>query len=142
MDVKSRIILEIDNLLSEYEEKRTEEENSVWTFPDEEGREKDFHAILGAIDALEFLKKQIGGIDIASHTILPIVEEPSSAVIRRPPSFLNEVLLWIDETLKLKLIHGNPGSGANPNAMPGREESCMRIKRFVYDLHDELMDNS
>ena len=36
----------------------------------------------------------------------------------------------------------HPGSGANPNAMPGREEACMRVKRFVYDLHDELMDNS
>ena len=135
MDVKSRLISEIDSLLSEY---TTERDNSRVA----PGEEADYHAILGAIDALGSLKKQIDGIDIASHTILHIVEEPSSPVIKRPPSFLNEVLLWIDETLKLKLIHGNPGSGANPNAMPGREEACMRIKRFVYDLHDELMDNS
>ena len=134
MDVKSKVISEIDILLSEY---ATKKDNSRVA----PGEEADYHAILGAIDALEFLKKQIDGIDIASHTILHIVGEPSSPVIRRPPSFLNEVLLWVDETLKLKLIHGNPGSGANPNAMPGREEACMRIKRFVYDLHDELMDN-
>ena len=135
MSVKSKVISEIDSLLSEYTEKR--DSNSVTP-----GGEAGFHAILGAIDALEFLKKQIGGIDIASHTVLHIVEESSSATIRRPPSFLNEVLFWVKETLELKLIHGNPGSGANPDAMPGREEACMHIKRFVYDLHDELMDNS
>ena len=134
MDIKSRVISEIDGLLSEY----TEKKDSSRVAP---GNEADYHAILGAIDALGFLKKQVGGIDIASHTTLHIVEEPNSPVIRRPPSFLNEVLLWVDETLKLKLIHGNPGSGANPNAMPGREEACMRIKRFVYDLHDELTDD-
>ena len=137
MDVKSRIISEIDDLLSEYTEKRTEKENSVWTSSDDE---KDFHAILGAIDALTFLKRQIEGIDVAQHKVIRIVEESSSPVIRRPPSFLNEVLLWIDETLKLKLIHGNPGSGANPNAMPGRREACMRVERYVYELHDELID--
>ena len=134
MSVKSKVISEIDSLLSEYTEKR----DSISVTP---GGEAGFHAILGAIDALEFLKKQIEGIDIASHTTMHIVEEPSSPVIRRPPSFLNEVLFWIEETLKLKLIHGNPGSGANPNAMPGRKEACMRIKRFVYKLHDELTDN-
>ena len=133
MDVKTKLISEIDSLLSEY---TTKKDNS----PVMLGQEADFHAILGAIDALEFLKKQIDGIDIASHAILHIVEEPSSPTIRRPPSFLNEVLFWVEETLELKSIHGNPGSGAN--AMPGREEACMRIKRFVYDLHDELMDNS
>ena len=135
MDVKTKLISEIDSLLSEY---TTKKDNS----PVVPGQEADFHAILGAIDALEFLKKQIDGIDTASHAILHIVEEPSSPTIRRPPSFLNEVLFWVGETLELKLIHGNPGSGANPNAMPGREEACMRIKRFVHDLHDELMDNS
>ena len=134
MDIKSRVISEIDTLLSEY----TDKKDNSRVAP---GDGADYHAILGVIDALEFLKKQVGGIDIASHTTLHIVEEPNSPVIRRPPSFLNEVLLWVDETLKLKLIHGNPGSGANPNAMPGREEACMRIKRFVYDLHDELTDD-
>ena len=134
MDVKTKLIFEIDSLLSEYGEKKDSSHIAL-------GDEAGYHAILGAIDALKFLKKQIDGIDIASHTILHIVEESSSPVIRRPPSFLNEVLFWVEETLEIKLIHGNPGSGANPNAMPGREEACMRIKRFVYDLHDELMDN-
>ena len=137
MDVRSRIISEIDDLLSEYTEKRAEKEKSVWTSSDDE---KDFHAILGAIDALGFLKRQIEGIDVAQHKVVRIVEEPSSPVLRRPASFLNEVLFWIDETLKLKLIHGNPGSGANPNAMPGRRAACMRVERFVYELHDELID--
>ncbi len=135
MDVKTKLISEIDSLLSEYIEKK----DSSRVAP---GEEAGYYAILGAIDVLESLKKQIDGIDIASHTILHIVKESSSATIRRPPSFLNEVLFWVKETLELKLIHGNPGSGANPDAMPGREEACMRIKRFVYDLHDELMDNS
>lgn len=137
MDIKSRIISEIDDLLSEYTEKHTEKKNSVWTSSDDE---KDAHAILGAIDALKFLKRQIEGIDITQHKVMHIVEEPSRPVLRRPPSFFNEVLLWIDETLKLKLIHGNPGSGANPNAMPGRREACMRLERYVYELHDELID--
>ena len=138
MDVKSKVISEIiDDFLSEYAEKHTEEKNRVWTSSDDE---KDLHAILGAMDALGFLKKHVEGIDVDGYETMHIVEEPRSAVIRRPASFLNEVLLWIEETLKLKLIHGNPGSGANPNAMPGREEDCMRIKRFVYELHDELMD--
>ena len=136
MDVKSRIISEIDDLLSEYTEKHTEKKNSVWTSSDE----KDFHAILGAIDALGSLKKQVGSLNITQYKTMRLVEEPSSPVIRRPSSFLNEVLFWIEDTLELKLIHGNPGSGANPNAMPGREEACMRIKRYVYELHDELID--
>ena len=50
MGVKTKIISEIDSLLSEY---TTKKDNSR-VVP---GEEAGFHAILGAIDALEFLKK-------------------------------------------------------------------------------------
>lgn len=48
----------------------------------------------------------------------------------------------IEDTLKDTAVYEHLGSGANPKAMPGREEACMRIKRFVYDLHDELADKA
>ena len=70
-----------------------------------------------------------------------IIDEPSEdfSDIRPATSFLNEVLSRIESTLKDRETIGF-GSGANPHAMPGREEACMRIKRFVYDLHDELAE--
>ena len=75
MDIKSKVILEIDDLLSEYIEKK----DSTRFTPDEV---KDYDAILGAIDVLQSLKKRIEGIDIARHKVLHIVEEPISPVIR------------------------------------------------------------
>ena len=72
-----------------------------------------------------------------------IVEESSRdfQTLRPATGFLSQVLLGIESTLKDKRIYGHPGSGANPKAMPGREEVCMRIKRYVYELHDELTDD-
>lgn len=135
MDVKSRVISEIDGLLSEY----TDKKNSSHVSP---GDEAGYHAIFGALDALEGLKGRVENIDDTRYETLRIVEESSAdfRVLRPASSFLSEVLLRIENTLKDKSISGNAGSGANPNAMPGREEVCMRIKRFVYDLHDELAD--
>ena len=80
MDIKSKVILEIDDLLSEYIEKK----DSTRFTPDEV---KDYDAILGAIDVLQSLKKRIEGINVARHKVLRIVEEPSSPVIRPPASF-------------------------------------------------------
>ena len=136
MDVKSRVISEIDGLLSEY----TDKKDSSHVSP---GDEAGYHAILGAIDALEGLKGWVENIDDTRYETLRIVEESSAdfKVLRPASSFLSEVLLRIEDTLKDKSISGHAGSGANPNAMPGREEACMRIKRFVYDLHDELTDD-
>ncbi len=135
MDVKSKIILEIEDLLSEYTEKR----DSNHVTPDDE---TDFYAILGAIDALESLESRIEGIDVNRYKTMRIVEESSEdfSSLRPATGFLSEVLLRIESTLKDKSIGGHAGSGANPQAMPGREEACMRIKRFVYDLHDELAE--
>ena len=137
MDVKSEVISEIDSLLSEYTDKK--DNNHVGS-----NNEADFHALLGAIEALKGLKGRIENIDDTRYETLRIVEESSEDFqwLRPPSSFLSEVLLRIEGTLKDKRVYGHPGSGANPNAMPGREEACMRVKRFVYDLHDELMDNS
>ena len=136
MDVKSEVISEIDSLLSEY----TEKEDNSRVAPSDEA---DFHALLGAIEALKGLKGRIKNIDDTRYKTLRIVEESSEDfnVLRPASSFLSEVLLRIEDTLNDEAVYGHPGSGANPNAMPGREEACMRIKRFVYDLHDELADN-
>ena len=136
MDVKSEVISEIDSLLSEYIEKK---DNNYIADDDEAG----YHAIFGAIDALEGLKSRVENTDDTRYKTLRIVEESSAdfQVLRPASSFLSEVLLRIEDTLKDRSISGHAGSGANPNAMPGREEACMRIKRFVYDLHDELADN-
>lgn len=136
MDVKSEVISEIDNLLSEY----TEKKDSSHVSP---GDEAGYYAILGAIEALKFLKGMVENIDDTQYKTLRIVEESSEDFqwLRPASSFLSDVLLKIEITLKDKRVYEHPGSGANPNAMPGREEVCMRIKRFVYDLHDELADD-
>lgn len=136
MDVKSKVILEIDDLLSEYTEKR-----NTPRLP--RGGDGGFHTILGAIDALASLKSDVEDINVNRYETMRIVEEPSEdfLTLRPATSFLSEVLLRIEFTLEDRSIGGHAGSGANPNAMPGREEACMRIKRFVYDLHDELADN-
>lgn len=136
MDVKSEVISEIDSLLSEYTEKKDNSHVAL-------GDEASYHAIFGALDALAGLKERVENIDDTRYETLRIVEESSAdfRVFRPASSFLSEVLLRIEDTLKDRSISGNAGSGANPNAMPGREEACMRIKRFVYDLHDELTDD-
>ena len=136
MDVKSEVISEIDSLLSEYTEKK--DNNHVGP-----NNEADFHALLGAIEALKFLKSMVENIDDTQYKTLRIVEESSEDFqwLRPASSFLSDVLLKIEITLNDNRVYGHPGSGANPNAMPGREEACMRIKRFVYDLHDELTDD-
>ena len=136
MDIKSKIISEIEDLLSEY----TEKTDSDHLAPDDN---TSFYAILGAIDALESLKGRVEDIDDSGYKALRIVEESSEDFqwLRPASSFLSEVLLRIEFTLEDKSMDGRAGSGANPHAMPGREEACMRIKRFVYDLHDELADD-
>lgn len=68
MDVKSRVISEIDSLLSEYTEKR--DNNHV--APDDEA---GYHAILGAIDALEGLKGSVENTGDSGYKTLRIVEE-------------------------------------------------------------------
>lgn len=136
MDVKSQVTTEINILLSEYEEKKD-------SIQDDSYDEAKHHAILGAIEALKFLKNGVENIDVSQYKTMRIVEESSRdfQTLRPPTGFLSEVLLRIESTLKDKRIYVNPGSGANPNAMPGREEVCMRIKRYVYELHDELIDD-
>ena len=136
MDVKSKVISEIEDLLSEYTKKR----NAPRVPP---GGDRGFHAILGAIDALEFLKSSVEDINVNRYKTMRIVEESSDDLtsVRPATGFLSEVLLRIESTLEDKSRGGHAGSSANPNAMPGRKEACMRIKRFVYDLHDELADD-
>lgn len=135
MDIKSKVISEIDGLLSEY----TEKKDSNYVAP---GDEERYHAILGAVEALKFLKGMVENIDDTGYKTLRIVEESSEDFqwLRPASSFLSEVLLKLEITLQDKRVYGHPGSGANPNAMPGRKEACIRVQRFVYDLHDGLTD--
>ena len=134
MDVKSKIISEIEDLLSEYTEKKDSYIEDLSSDAD-----TGFYAILGAIDALESLKSSVEGINVSQYNTMRIIEESSEdfLTLRPATSFLSEVLLRIEFTLKEKKTIG---SSANPHAMPGRQEACRRIKRFVYDLHDELAE--
>ena len=136
MDVKSQVITEINTLLSEYQEKK----DDIQDVPYDEAKH---HANLGAVEALEFLKSGVENIDVNGYNTMRIVEESSSdfQTLRPATGFLSQVLLRIESTLKDKRIYGHPGSGANPKAIPGRKEACMRIKRYVYELHDELTDD-
>ena len=136
MDVKSQVITEISTLLSEYQEKK----DGIQAAPYDEAKH---HANLGAIEALKFLKNGVENIDVNRYRTMRIVEESSKdfQTLRPATGFLSEVLLRIESTLKDKRVYGHPGSGANPKARPGREEVCMRIKRYVYELHDELTDD-
>ena len=66
MDVKSEVISEIDSLLSEYTDKK--DNNHVGS-----NNEADFHALLGAIEALKGLKGRIENIDDTRYETLRIV---------------------------------------------------------------------
>ena len=133
MNVKERVISEIDDLLFEYTERS---DSMTETFYEE----KDHHAIWGAIDALNTLKKWVEGINIDEYKTMRVVEKSSSelSVLRLATGFLSEVLFRIEVTLKDKALSGDPGSGANPDAMPGRREVCRRVREFVYKLDAEL----
>jgi len=106
MKAREQVLSEITRLLAGYESVR---DNTLppQRFPN-----------LGAIDALEGLKRQIKSLD----------DELS------PTVFLNQVAMWCDEFADLAIIAGNPGSGANSEALPGRKEACRRIKQFVRNL--------
>ena len=41
-------------------------------------------------------------------------------------------------TVERKMSDGTPGTGMNPNAMPGRIEACEKMKKFVLELDAEL----
>lgn len=74
------------------------------------------------------MKGRVENIDDSRYKTLRIVEESYTdfQVLRPASSFLSEVLLRIEDTLNDNRVLGDAGSGANLNAMPGREEAYMR----------------
>ena len=131
IEVKSRIISKIDSELTHYEEEKK-------TFdPVRDNRDRSYE-ILGAIHALNRLRKQVDSIDTNDYSVLMKLKVKETPVIKRPASFLNRVLLEIEYTLEDKMIDGSAGSGANPDAVPGRKEACSKIEEFVLDLNHEL----
>ena len=137
MDVKSKIISEIDRQIFVYEEKKN---NFVVQHPEDV---KESHSILGALDALRGLKVQVENLKVEDHSTIPIIQGEirtliETRILRPPASFLNHVLLKIKFTVERKMSDGTPGTGMNPNAMPGRIEAGRCIERFVLELDAEL----
>lgn len=136
MDVKSRVITEIDNLLSEY----NKEKESRPLTPNTRGRRK---AALGAISALKFLKGQVQGLDPARFEVIYIVERSESEIsaLRNPKGFLSRVLFSIKHARGHIRFDGRVGSGPDSDAVQGRNEACDRMREFVFQLNSELIDN-
>lgn len=128
--------MEIDNLLSEY----NEEKNSGPITTDTVKRR---HAIEGAISALKFLNGQIQGLDPAGFETLGIVETSTSEIIglRNPKGFLSRVLFSIEHAREHIRHDGTIGSGPNRDAVQGRNEACDRMYEFVLELNNELIDD-
>lgn len=133
-EVKSRIISKVDNELSHYED---EKNNTVFSADNI----KRSYEISGAIHALNRLRIQVDAIDTKDYSIIPKVKERDTPYIRPPASFLNHVLLEIKCTLEDKIIDGSPGSGANPDAVPGREEALLKIEEFISELDDQFKNS-
>lgn len=136
MDIKAKIISEIDRQISLYEDKR---EKTFFTGDNS----SDLDEILGAIHALNYLKEQVENLNIEDYSTTSIIQGEirtliESQIFRPPASFLNNVLLKIKFTLDRKMSDGSRGSGMNPDAMPGRKEACEKIIKFVYNLDVEL----
>ena len=136
MDVKSRVITEIDNLFSEY----NEEKDSMLFTPNMRERR---NAIEGAISALKFLKGQVQSFDPAKFEVIYIVERSESEIptLRNPKGFLSRVLFSIEHTRERIRLDGTVGSGPDPDAVRGRNEACDCMREFVFQLNDELIDN-
>lgn len=134
IDIKSKIVSEINRQLSLYEKQMDSRVNVG---------NKDAHRVSGAIHVLENLKIQVQSLHVEDYPAVLIVREDSrSRSIIGPASFLNAVLLEIKMTLQDRdSSDGDPGSGSNSGAMPGRGEVCRRIEKFVRGLDFKLKNN-
>ena len=130
-EVKSKVISKIDSELSHYED---EKNSTVFT----KDNIKRSHEISGAIHALTSLRRQVDAIDTEVYPIIMKIKEKETPYKKPPASFLNHVLLEIKYTLEDKMIDGTSGSGANPDAVPGRAEACSKIEECVSELDHEL----
>ena len=133
MDVKSRVITKIDDLLSEY----TEEKDVGPLTPDKFKRHKE---IQGALSAFKFLRGQIQSLDPAGFETMGIVETSESEIptLRNPKGFLSRVLFSIGHTREHIRHDGTIGSGPDKDAVRGRNEACDLMDEFVRELNAEL----
>jgi len=88
---------------------------------------------LGAIDALEDLKKQVKTLNFEDYKFIQIVEE-NFQTTKLPASYLRHVLFKIEYARDSRVMAFNTGSGLNPDARQGRKEACERIEKFVREL--------
>ena len=131
-DLKTKILAEIDRLISLYDSKRTHIDTDAGLAP-----------ILGAIYMLEYLKNQINGIKIDSYSIIHIVDESQneSRSIMPHPSFFNAVIFQIEEASNTHTdAEPSIGSYKNPASRPGRREAGRRMINFIHRLNRELKD--
>ena len=136
MDVKSRVITKIDDLLTEYNE---EKDSASPTFNMVRRRK----VIEGAISALGFLKRQIQGLDPAGFETIGTVETSESELprIKNPKGFLSRVLFSIGHARKYIRSNLRIGSGGDKDAMQGRNEACDLMVEFVWQLNEEIINN-
>lgn len=136
MDVKSRVITKIDDLLSEYNEEKD-------SSPPTSNMVRRRKSIEGAISALGFLKRQIQGLDPAGFETIGIVEVSESEIprISNPKGFLSRVLFSIRHARKHIRSNLRIGSGSDKDAVQGRNEACDLMDEFVWELNDELIDH-
>lgn len=109
--MKEQVLSEITRLRSEYERRKEE----VFPACDKE---------LGAIDFLECLQHKMNAGDDLDAT--------------DPEAYLSQLRWWCDEYANIAMFVNNRGSGANPKAVPGRNEACRRVKRFMSKLVSHL----
>lgn len=115
MDVKSRVITKIDELLSEY----NEEKESLGPFMKGKGSTDNSYRVSGAIKALKKLKTQI-------ETIKP------------EPDFLGQVRLQINVTEEILCNHTLYPSGTYLDAKPGITEAFDLVKQYLCHLETEF----
>lgn len=136
MDVKSRVITKIDDLLVEYNEGKN-------SGPVTRNTVKRHNAIEGAISALGFLKRQIQDLDPVGFASIGIVETSKKELrtLGKPKGFLSRVLFSIEDAREHIRLNLRIGDGPLPDAVQGRNEACDLMDKFVWQLNAEITDN-
>ena len=115
-DLKTKILAEIDRLISLYESKSTDVNTEAGLAP-----------ILGAVSMLEYSKNQINGISIDSNM--------------SPESFLNAAIFEIEKASETRTDPlPSIGRYENPASRPGRREAGRRMINFIHRLKREIKD--
>ena len=128
MDVKSRVVTKIDDLLAEYNEDRERLFTGIWT-------EAEHNEILGSIYALEELKESVETLKVDKNKTMRIIHNPDS----RQLGFLGNVIRKSETVRDTTGKRGSPGISSR-EAVRGRKEACECVIDYVYQLDGELVD--